>query len=324
MAAFRCPRCGDGGVGPADGGLRCPRGHVTPWRDGYLDARVGAPPDEASRRSEASFGYEWTRFSSPEPEDEVFWRRYLADVDRAALAGRLALDAGCGRGRFAAFTADHVAALVAADASRATEAAAANLSGRPNACVVRADLRSLPFAAGSFGFVTCLGVLHHLADPGAGFAALARLLAPGGLLLVYVYSRPEEPGLRAVALAAAGWLRRVTTRVPPSVLRPVCWPLAAALYAGIVVPGAAGERRGHRRLEALPLATYRGAPLRSLWLDTFDRLSAPLEARYTPDEVEAWFRSAGLTVRAVRTNPRLAGIVALGERPTEGGPTVVL
>ncbi|MGH9126950.1 MAG: hypothetical protein ACRDZ8_19810 [Acidimicrobiales bacterium] len=96
------------------------------------------------------------------------------------------------------------------------------------------------------------------------------------------------------------------------VLRPLAWPVAAALYGGVVVPGAAGEQRGWSRLAGLPLATYRGAPLRALWLDTFDRLSAPLEARFTPAEVSTWFRESGLPVLSLRTDPRLAGIVALG------------
>lgn len=33
-------------------------------------------------------------------------------------------------------------------------------------------------------------------------------------------------------------------------------------------------------VRSLPLGIYRNQPVRSLWLDTFDRLSAPLENRY--------------------------------------------
>jgi hypothetical protein len=84
------------------------------------------------------------------------------------------------------------------------------------------------------------------------------------------------------------------------------------LYLGFVLPGALGARLGWRRLAAWPLATYRGAPLRSLWLDTFDRLSAPVEHRHTVEEVGRWFAEAGLTVTGVRDEPDLAGIVVLG------------
>ncbi len=314
MAAFRCPTCG--GEGSTDtAGARCGNGHLTAWRDGYLDATAGAgPADRATQRTNESFGYEWAQFSQVNPEDEIFWRRYFADVDLTSLAGRLGLDAGCGQGRYSRFTAPHLGALVASDGSGATEAAAVNLAGQPNVCVVRADLRTMPFEAGSFGFISCLGVLHHLAEPRAGLAALARLLAPGGLLLVYLYSRPDHAGLRSWSLGAARQLRRVTTRMPRSALRPLCWPLAAALYATFVVPGAIGQRSNIEQMASMPLATYRGRPLRSLWLDTFDRLSAPLEMRFTPAEAEIMFAQCGLSVTALRTDRQLAGIVVLAEK----------
>jgi SAM-dependent methyltransferase len=40
-----------------------------------------------------------------------------------------------------------------------------------------------------FDYIDCDGVLHHLADPAAGFRALARALKPEGILRVMVYNR---------------------------------------------------------------------------------------------------------------------------------------
>lgn len=315
IAAFRCPACHQP-CGADAAGICCELGHITPWRDGYLDATIGhEPTDDATQRTFDSFGYEWTRFSQVNPEDGVFWERYFADVDLASLHGRVGLDAGCGKGRFSRFTAPYLGALVASDGSAATEAAAANLADQPNACVVKADLRSMPFEIGSFGFISCLGVLHHLPEPRVGLDALTRLLAPGGLILVYLYSRPEQRGLRSWSLQMATQLRRVTLTMPRIVLRPLCWPLAVALYGAFVVPGTIGQRLALPRLASIPLATYRGSPVRSLWLDTFDRLSAPLETRFTPPEAEAMFSECGLSVRSLRADPRLAGIVVLAERP---------
>jgi len=49
---------------------------------------------------------------------------------------------------------------------------------------VTADLTRLPFADGSFDCVTCGYVLEHLADPEPGLAEMARVLEPGGRLLL--------------------------------------------------------------------------------------------------------------------------------------------
>ncbi|MEO5678486.1 MAG: methyltransferase domain-containing protein, partial [Acidimicrobiales bacterium] len=299
LAALRCPRCRQA-LGDTAGVIACRAGHPVADGGGWLDLS-GDAADAVTGRTFESFGYEWTTFSEIRPEDEGYWREYTADVPWDELTGAIGVDVGCGKGRYSRPTAQRLAGLVALDGSGAVAAAARNLGSQPNVVVVRTDLRDDRLAEGAFGFVSCLGVLHHLADPRAAFARIVRLLAPGGVLLVYLYSRPEGPGLRATALRLATTLRKATVRMPHRLLRPLCYPLAALLYGLVVVPGAAGERRGPKRLTGLPLEVYRGSPLRSLWLDTFDRLSAPLEHRFTWDEVRPWVDEAGLEVLAVRT-----------------------
>ena len=53
------------------------------------------------------------------------------------------------------------------------------------------------------------------------------------------------------------------------------------------------------------MSTYRDKPFRSLVLDTFDRLSAPVEHRYIWAELEPWFADAGLVVDAAARRDRL-------------------
>ena len=289
----------------------CSNGHTMPCRGGYIDVSDG-PSDPALSPTIESFGYEWTTFDKVQPEDSEFWQVYAADLNVEELAGRVALDAGCGKGRYTAFIAPHVRELVALDASRAVEAAVRNLAPHPNVTVVKSDLRRAPFAPLSFGFISCLGVLHHLPQPRSGFEQLVELLAPGGIMLLYVYSRPTSPGVRDLGLRGAALLRRLTVRLPHPVLRLISTPVAYVLYGAVVAPGRYGEARGRRMLSSLPLASYRGKPVRSLGLDTFDRLSAPIEHRYTWPELEPWFSEAGLIVDAVR---EAAGLYVLARKP---------
>ncbi|HLH27836.1 MAG TPA: class I SAM-dependent methyltransferase, partial [Acidimicrobiales bacterium] len=228
------------------------------------------------------------------------------------------LDAGCGKGRYTRFLAPRAAAVAALDGSSAVEAAVRNLAGFDNVLVVRSDLRSAPLAPESVDLVTCLGVLHHLDDPREGFDRLLGHLAPGGRVLLYLYSRPERSGLRAWALALAAWLRRVTVRIPHRLLRPLTVPVAALLWAGLVVPGTIGERRGIDALRRLPMDAYRGKPFRSLSLDTFDRLSAPVEHRFVWREIEPWFTERNLRVEAARDE---TGWFVLARKP-DGAATV--
>jgi len=296
---LRCPRCGATVTDEVDG-LRCRVGHLVPRRSGYLDCSDDATPDGTTERTFSSFGYEWNAFDDVRSEDESFGSIYFADVDLPALRGKIGLDAGCGKGRYTRILARHLRGVVALDGSQAVEAAARNLGGLDNVVVVKSDLRSAPFAPESFDFVSSLGVLHHLDDPRDGFRRLVELLAPGGQLLLYLYSRPERTDARTVALAAATQVRKVTVRLPHPLLKVLSEPIAALLYLGVVLPGRWGDRRGIAGLSGLPMDTYRDKPFRSLVLDTFDRLSAPVEHRYVWAELEPWFADAGLVVDAAR------------------------
>jgi SAM-dependent methyltransferase len=42
--------------------------------------------------------------------------------------------------------------------------------------------------SGEFDLINCVGVLHHLPDPMRGIQALAKKLAPGGLMHIFVYA----------------------------------------------------------------------------------------------------------------------------------------
>jgi SAM-dependent methyltransferase len=307
---LRCPLCG-GRVRRAASGLECGRGHPMPIRDGYVDASVPVP-DLNTRRMFSSFGYQHTSFDRLPPQDVRVFGRYFADVAFDRLQGKVGLDAGCGNGRFAVHLASRVGALAALDGSSAIGVAARRLEAFPGAVAVRGDLRRPPLRPDSFDFITCVGVLHHFVDPREGFAALVRLLAPGGVLHVYLYSRPQDRTVRARVVAVAGALRRITVRMPLSAVRALSAAAACCLYAGLVLPGRLGERVRIATLRRQPLRMYREVPFRSLWEAVFDMLSAPLERRYSWDQVEPWYAGAGLVVDSVREDD---GLVIVAHRP---------
>lgn len=311
-----CPVC-TAAVRDEESGLRCARGHVVPVIDGYLDGSGGRgeespPASELTERTFDSFGYEWTTFSETREEDEHYADHYLRDLDVGRLRGSVGLDAGCGRGRYTRFLAPHLQAIVALDGSDAVVSAARNLADLPNAAVVRADLRHAPFGDSSFGFIASFGVLHHLEDPRGGFNRLLRLLAPGGVLSLYLYSRPARGGVRGLGLSAAAALRRLTVRLPHRTLRTLCTPIAGLLSVTVVAMGRVGDTLGVQRLSDLPMRTYRDKPFRSLVLDTFDRLSAPIEHRFTWAEIAPWFAESGLVVDSARDD---SGWFVVARRP---------
>jgi SAM-dependent methyltransferase len=99
------------------------------------------------------------------------------------------LDAGCGDGRYSKFLfrrADDGAMLTGFDYSKQMLQRARRRLKRTPATQVAADLTRLPYADGVFDAIVCGWVLEHLPDPSPGLCELARVLKPGGKLLLMV------------------------------------------------------------------------------------------------------------------------------------------
>ena len=94
-------------------------------------------------------------------------------------------DLGCGTGQVAAALAPFVARVIAVDRSGdMLQAARRRLRDLPNVQVRRGELEAMPIADAELDAATLLLVLHHLPDPAAALAETARVLRPGGRVLI--------------------------------------------------------------------------------------------------------------------------------------------
>lgn len=117
---------------------------------------------------------------------ELFGQQVQQDALLALLDPRLRVgDLGCGTGQFAAQVAPFVARVVAIDASQEMLAAArTRLAGQSNVDVRRGSLEALPLEDAQLDVAVLALVLHHVPDPARAIAEAARVLAPGGRLVI--------------------------------------------------------------------------------------------------------------------------------------------
>lgn len=150
--------------------------------------RVLARRSETSQQFFATTAGQWDRL-----RDELFG----ADFALGALVGLIpdtwvVGDLGCGTGATTASLAPNVARVIGVDGSSEMLAAAARRLGRfTNVDLRKGTLEALPIDRASLDAAVMMLVLHHVPAPAEALAEAARVIKPGGRLLL-VDMAPHE------------------------------------------------------------------------------------------------------------------------------------
>jgi SAM-dependent methyltransferase len=132
----------------------------------------------------------WDRLRGDLFGDTFFLWAVLGLIDPSLTVG----DLGCGTGQLAETVAPHVHRVIAVDASEdMLTAARARLDRLSNVDLRKGDLEALPIPAGELDAAVMSLVLHYSPDPARALAEVARVLQPGGRVLI-VDMLPHEHG----------------------------------------------------------------------------------------------------------------------------------
>lgn len=214
-----------------------------------LHPEANIDPNEVARFDQLA-----SRWWDPQGEMRPLHRLNPVRLDyidaRAGLAGKRCVDVGCGGGLLAEGLARRAATVLGIDLAEQSLAVArlhaqgeslANLTYR---CVAADTLAAE--APGDFDVVTCLEVLEHVPAPDALIAALARLVRPGGDVIVSTLNR--TPRAFATAIVGAEYVLGLL-------------PRGTHRYDRLIRPA---ELAGWARAAGLELADLRGLDYRPL------------------------------------------------------------
>ncbi len=232
------------------------------------------------------FGKNWQAFSADHVDERriAVATRSLQDLlGREDLGGASVLDVGCGSGIFAIAAhrigADHVLGVdINPRSINASEQNLARLT--PDAPVTFRLASALDRTAmdglGMFDLVYAWGSLHHTGAMYTAITNTARLVTPGGTLVLAIYNRHiTSPVWRSIK-----WFYN---RVPWPVQR-----LMAIIFAGIIYLAKLAVTRRN------PLEKERGM---DFWYDVIDWVGGYPYEYATPTEIERFVARLGFTLR---------------------------
>lgn len=157
------------------------RGSAAALRDAERARAVVAERQGRSREFFATGAGQWERLRT-----ELFGRAaLLAPFLGLVRADWAVADLGAGTGELATALAPHAARILAVDDSPAMlEAARIRTAQLRNVEVRAGSLEALPLEDQAVDLAFAVLVLHHVADPGRAMAEAARVLRPGGRLVI--------------------------------------------------------------------------------------------------------------------------------------------
>lgn len=236
-------------------------------------------------RTAAAFAESWNRVGTVYTREQYL--DWIAPMTPADIEGRDVLELGFGNGSLLAHTgalAPHrLAGVELGDTIAQTKA---NLRHLPEGMLDlhRGDLTTAQL--GEFDVVYCIGVLHHLSDPRAGFDSVLRHTKRGGRFHCWVYAHEGNAVVRWIVDP----IRRLAAHLP-------WWLTKYGLALPLVAPYfvyAKAARHVPALLRHLPLGEYTlwiaREPFRFFHHVAFDQLVTPRTAYLRRAEIEDWMR----------------------------------
>ncbi len=191
-------------------------------------------------------------------------------LDEQVPPGARIIECGCGTGQLSNFLSSSNRRVYGTDIcvnSLRMGKRFAESQGADSVRFVQQNLFRPVFEPGSFHLVISNGVLHHTSDPKRAFDSIARLVAPGGFILVGLYHRYGRLACDA---------RRILFRLT-------------------------GER--FRRLDQEVARDDASAARREAWFN--DQYRHPHESKHTIHETLGWLEEAGFSFVTSIPSPRL-------------------
>jgi len=260
------------------------------------------------------YGFLWGRGKNIIPANEWHFNKMKEVINEPIVRGKIGIDigSGCGYDTYIMAKNNPYVKITSIDISDGVYKTRELTSELENVWISKCSILNMPLKNNIFDFAYSFGALHHTADPKKGLLEISRILKKNSPAFLYLYESHLENFIKYIAVGIIAKLRGITVKLPPKILYALSWVLSPFVYIVFSFPAKILKKFNATKNFADKLPFNFGMGPFYLSADLYDRFSAPVERRFSRQEVYDMFIECGFFRINITKINNTAGWVAWG------------
>lgn len=269
---------------------------------------------DSIKNTEKTYGFLWTRGKFISPVYKWHFSTMQEVIRESIVRGQLGIDigSGCGYDTYIMAKNNPLVKILSMDISDGIYKTKELTSRLNNVWIIKCSALDIPLKNNTFDFAYSFGVLHHTGSPKRGLLEIARILKQNSPVFLYLYESHSENIIKYIAVKIITELRKITVKISPKNFYILSWMLSPFIFIIFSLPSKILKKFKTTRYIADRIPFNFGTGPFSLHGDLYDRFKAPIEHRFSRQEVYNMFFECDFQCINITRLKGIAGWVAWG------------
>ena len=282
----------------------------------YLSRRIRNQRESVSdltEKTESTYGFLWKEIKNNKP-DKWHYNSMQDVVKEPIVRGEKGIDigSGCGYDTYIMAKNNPYVKIISLEISEGVYKTRQLTSGLKNVWIIKGSCLDIPIANSTFDFAYSFGVLHHTLDPKRGIREIVRVIKKDSPAYLYLYEDHAQSRIKRLALKFVNVARMVTTKMPSRTLYIFSFLASPFVIIFFTFPHLILKKFKATRLLSDKIPFNFGTHLFSLAGDLYDRFGAPIEHRFSKNEIFDLLKHSGFVNISIDRMKSTAGWVVWG------------